>query len=271
MLKLSHPPSVPQEAATGILKNTGPATSHAPAPTAKDKGFQLEAKKEAPAHYGYAVQPDDERKQKTTSLPEAFEGNVKRSKKAEAPPAMPVLREEKAAAPSAANSYDMESLSSGAGTRAAAPTGMAQAAPRAMVAARQDEAPVPTEGYLSDIAFYKKIAGSTWSGTNGPAEVENSQLITDAPQFEAVWRTLRPSEPVPAVDFTTQVVLFIQAGQKPTGGYGVQVKRIEETTDQVIVHYWISPPAPNPPAPPSRPWTLQVIPKPSKPVVFQKD
>lgn len=133
--------------------------------------------------------------------------------------------------------------------------------------------PVPTEGALADIAFTKKITVSTWSGANSPATVEGGQLITDPVTFTSTWQTLRPGETVPAIDFTTQAGILLNAGEEPSAGYRVQVNQMEEKEGQMVVHYHVDPPAPGTVTAQvlTHPWTLQVIPKPAEPVQFQKD
>jgi hypothetical protein len=146
-------------------------------------------------------------------------------------------------------------------------------APAARLQAALPPTPVPTEGALADIAFTKRITASTWSGANSPTTVEGGQLVTDPAVFISLWQVLRSGETVPTVDFTTQAVILLNAGEEPSSGYRVQVRQMEEKEGQMVVHYHVEPPAPGIATAQvlTHPWTLQVIPRPDKPVQFQKD
>jgi hypothetical protein len=75
------------------------------------------------------------------------------------------------------------------------------------------------------------------------------------------------------VDFTKNSVVILNAGEKPTAGYSIHVSRLEEKADQLVIHYKLESPEPGAVTAQvlTHPWSLQVIPKPSKPVAFQKD
>jgi hypothetical protein len=264
LLKLEHPATTAQAPAAKNATNV--STNNAPAEVQKDKSILKEVKREAPSTSNYAPQP-------------APADNV--MKEAPAPPAPAAFETRKTAKKaSAPRAQDEESYSAGAPAAPSAvqtlgSSAMNEARPRAAAPRAQLElalpTPVPTEGSLADIALYRKISASTWSGDNSTATAEGGLLITDAAQFEAIWKGLRPSESVPAVDFTTQAVVLLNGGEEPSGGYSVKIRQEEETTDQLIIHYLVLPPTSNPPTGPTHPWTLQVIPKPSLPVQFQKD
>jgi len=134
-------------------------------------------------------------------------------------------------------------------------------------------APHPTEGAFRAIGFTKEITASTWSGNNAPSSVETAQLIVDPGAFMEAWKILRPSENPPQVDFALKAVVSLEAGEQPHAGYGIHVTNLEEKEDELVVHYRIeSPPDDSISAQIlTRPWSLEVIPKPLKPVVFQKD
>ncbi|HET9869364.1 MAG TPA: protease complex subunit PrcB family protein [bacterium] len=115
---------------------------------------------------------------------------------------------------------------------------------------------------------------ASWSGDQDPlSQTAGQSLITDEAAFEKVWRSLKPGGPVPPVDFTTQAVVFLEAGLEPTPGYRVEVTAVEEQAGQVVVHWRTAPP----PADAvlaqqvTYPWLLQAIPKPDNPVLFLQD
>lgn len=130
----------------------------------------------------------------------------------------------------------------------------------------------------SDIAVKTSAASPkpftlTWNGNNGLAALEQKELVTNLDTFQKDWNLFRPGEPLPTVDFTKQAVVLLMAGTKPTPGYSIQVSRLEEKADQLVILYKVT-------VPPTdsvlaqiltHPWSMQFIPKPTKPVVFQKE
>lgn len=112
-----------------------------------------------------------------------------------------------------------------------------------------------------------------WSGSYSPVTVESQTVITDQATFQAEWNKVQPNQSLPPADFTTQAVILLDAGDQPTTGYAIRISRLEDTTTQLIVHYQIEVPPPGTVTGQmfTRPWAMQVIPKPVKPVTFQKD
>ena len=139
--------------------------------------------------------------------------------------------------------------------------------------------PVPTptveslDKSLKALTYSREENVTTWKGNNGPATVESQELVTDEETFQKYWNIPHPGEAPPTVDFTTQAVVVLMAGGKPTAGYSIYVSRLEEKADQLVIHYRVESPAPDALTAQifTNPWALQIIPKPSKPVVFQKD
>ena len=58
------------------------------------------------------------------------------------------------------------------------------------------------------------------------------QIITDRTTLEATWATLYrgqdPIPPVPAVDFSEEVVVLVAMGGRPSSGYSIAVNRVQE-------------------------------------------
>ena len=74
-------------------------------------------------------------------------------------------------------------------------------------------------------------------------------LVADSDQLkriliESKGRMLGQSPPTPAVDFNTEHVITIQMGQKPTGGYGIELAEPDATLNDgeaLIRLRWIEP------------------------------
>ncbi|HVZ81444.1 MAG TPA: zf-HC2 domain-containing protein [bacterium] len=279
LMRLGHPPAT--EKNQEALKNEIVASANAPAPAQevgkaartsvaqKDKNLD-----HVTANYGYSNASDTmkEAEEKPGLPPPQPFASAKRVKKSEAPRAMAVennVRDE--AQPSTQADFKKTLSETGSANLGLMSAGApAKAAPEAR-SALAPPTPVPTEGSMANIAFSKQITASTWSGDNGPSSVEGGRLVTDAAQFEALWKTLRPNETVPTVDFTTQAVVLLEAGEEPTGGYKVSLAQMEDKGNDLLLHYRIEPPVGRATQVLTHPWSLQVIPKPSLPVLFQKD
>ena len=141
------------------------------------------------------------------------------------------------------------------------------AAPAASVQDAYASAPAPQNALDS-------AAVSTWSGTQDThATISQQSLLTDETSFENAWRPLEPGKPVPTVDFTTQAVVFLEAGLEPTAGYEIHVLQLEDKQDHLVIHWGNTHPSPEslPAQMVTYPWLLKVIDKPSKPVTFTED
>jgi hypothetical protein len=70
------------------------------------------------------------------------------------------------------------------------------------------------------------------SGAYGASEQRGAVAAFDEQTYRAKWAELVGEGQPPAVDFSREVVVFVSAGQRSTGGYKVQVRgaRIEGET-----------------------------------------
>lgn len=137
--------------------------------------------------------------------------------------------------------------------------------------------PTPTpeslDRSLQSLTYSREESVTTWKGNNGPSTVESQELIKDAETFQKYWNIPHPGEAPPTVDFTTQAVVVLTAGSKPTAGYSIYVSRLEEKADQLVIHYRVDSPSADAATAQifTNPWALQIIPKPSHPVIFLRD
>ncbi|MCS6859474.1 MAG: protease complex subunit PrcB family protein [Abditibacteriales bacterium] len=88
----------------------------------------------------------------------------------------------------------------------------------------------------SDVKF-DTIAKGTHSGVRR-AEMK---VITTDKEWEQFWKqhtsVTSPPLALPKVDFEKQVVVVVTAGEKMTGGYTIEVTRVEVKKDAVMVYY----------------------------------
>jgi hypothetical protein len=147
-----------------------------------------------------------------------------------------------------------------------APAPSAEAPPAALPSVSLDQS-------YKNVPYSQEQSVLTWTSNNAPSTVEGQELVTEGETFNQYWRALQTDQAMPVLDFTKQAVVVLIAGIKPTPGYSIHIARLEEKTDQLVVHYRVEIPSADAVLPQmiTRPWSMQVIPKPSKPVVFLKD
>jgi hypothetical protein len=71
-----------------------------------------------------------------------------------------------------------------------------------------------------------------------------SYAATDG-AYRSLWRAVVGEGEPPAVDFDKEGVLFISTGERPTGGYAVEVKAIRRDGDAIVVDAPVTSPAPD--------------------------
>lgn len=86
--------------------------------------------------------------------------------------------------------------------------------------------------------------GSQALGAAGPGYV----MVTNRDELLTLWNRAHGSQltvpPLPDVDFSRETVLAVFLGQKPTGGYGAEVRGIVEEDRELFVDLVVSEPAP---------------------------
>ncbi len=109
-----------------------------------------------------------------------------------------------------------------------------------------------------------------WEGNAAPVAFEYGQYIKDPRTFRVFWMFLKPMVSLPPVDFSKNALIIQFAGQKNTAGYSVEFKRMEFYTDKTVLWFEEIPPGGGKPmaSAVSRPWQIQVIPKPGQVPVF---
>jgi hypothetical protein len=84
---------------------------------------------------------------------------------------------------------------------------------------------------------FETIAKSARSGVREPLQI----VVRSPEQWKALWNkhvAADPnSPPVPAVDFTNNIVAAVFSGEKPTGGYTVEITAAEKSDGALLIHY----------------------------------
>ncbi|QAA76921.1 MAG: hypothetical protein BIP78_1155 [Candidatus Bipolaricaulis sibiricus] len=89
---------------------------------------------------------------------------------------------------------------------------------------------------------FETVDQGTSSGIRDPRQV----VVRDAETWAALWYQhttgADPRPPVPGVDFTEEIVAAVFLGEKPTGGYAVEITRILLRSDRMVVRAGLSQP-----------------------------
>jgi hypothetical protein len=94
------------------------------------------------------------------------------------------------------------------------------------------------------IVNYEVIQQGTYSGKKDMV----AQVITTQSDWEQLWKqhvsVLVPQPPVPEIDFETDAVVVIFAGEKKSGGYAVVIKDVSAELNDIVVSYKLTEPQP---------------------------
>jgi PrcB C-terminal len=87
-----------------------------------------------------------------------------------------------------------------------------------------------------DLSFQTVAKGSR-SGVREPLQIS----IRSQAEWDALWKRHVSIEtnppPPPVIDFNKQIVIGVFLGEKPTGGYDVEIIRAEQTDGALVIHY----------------------------------
>jgi hypothetical protein len=83
---------------------------------------------------------------------------------------------------------------------------------------------------------FETLAKGNYSGV----DQQRFQTIRDQQTWQRIWRQTfarkSPMPKLPKVDFSQYIVMALFLGQKRTGGYGLQVRRIDSHPKSMVVH-----------------------------------
>jgi len=81
--------------------------------------------------------------------------------------------------------------------------------------------------------------------TYAAATEKSAQFARDEATYDRLWSTLVGNGTPPPVDFTTESVVFVMAGQKRSGGYSVIVNGVALDGQTLTVDATVKSPPPN--------------------------
>jgi hypothetical protein len=84
---------------------------------------------------------------------------------------------------------------------------------------------------------FRSVGKGYRSGVRAPLQI----VARSQNEWTALWRQHASgdssSRPPPAIDFEKEVVVALFLGERPTGGYDVQISRAEQTNDGLTIYY----------------------------------
>jgi hypothetical protein len=84
---------------------------------------------------------------------------------------------------------------------------------------------------------FQTIDKGSRSGVREPLQT----VVRHSAEWNALWQkhaSVKPNPPsTPAVDFSKDIVAAVFLGEKPTGGFDVEIVRIDQTATAVVIEY----------------------------------
>jgi protease stability complex PrcB-like protein len=120
---------------------------------------------------------------------------------------------------------------------------------------------------------FSTLAKGPVSGVDQPTQI----VVRSQNDWAALWsrhvRTQTPPPPPPSVDFSRDMVVALFMGQRPTGGYAIEVTQIERTDAGLAVRYRTRRPDPSSMQMQvlTQPYHLITVPRADDPVTFVAD
>ena len=81
-------------------------------------------------------------------------------------------------------------------------------------------------------------------GDSSERQLATQVTVRTAAEWKALWKDHAPTEKMPAVDFTRDMVVGIFLGTKPSAGYEVEIVGVRPEGKDLIVEYVQKQPAP---------------------------
>jgi hypothetical protein len=75
------------------------------------------------------------------------------------------------------------------------------------------------------------------SGQNSALTTARQVVVRSAQEWRDLWPTVSSTRPMPAVDFSKEMVVGVFLGQRSTGGYSVKILRTREEKGTLVVEY----------------------------------
>ncbi len=106
------------------------------------------------------------------------------------------------------------------------------------------------------------------------SQIDDARFVTirSQPEWSALWRTHAPAKPLPPVDWSSEMVVGVFLGTRPTAGFSVDMVGYRVEGNRVVAGYKEIPPARDTITAQmlTSPFVLAVIPRRDGDVTFEK-
>ncbi len=101
-------------------------------------------------------------------------------------------------------------------------------------------APQPLAGESSGM---RTLAKGAYCNISKPRQ----EVIKDLSTFKSIWKQLstQTPDPIPEIDFSREMVVLVAMGQKPTGGYFVEITKIQPAGKRLRIEVFRKSPPPD--------------------------
>ena len=87
------------------------------------------------------------------------------------------------------------------------------------------------KGYQEELGFTSISMGQTSSISKA-----RQLVIRDEQEFADIWQDIDAARSLPEIDFEEEMVIAVFMGEKPTGGYSIEIDSIYEYPDRIVVN-----------------------------------
>ncbi|TVR12966.1 MAG: protease complex subunit PrcB family protein [Phormidium sp. GEM2.Bin31] len=99
------------------------------------------------------------------------------------------------------------------------------------------QTPQPSPSPTTETISFETQEQGNYSGFNDSFE----RLITEESEWQGFWQqlhgTVSPSPDIPEIDFENYSIIAVGLGDRSDGSYGVQVDRVRQEGEELVVHY----------------------------------
>lgn len=89
-------------------------------------------------------------------------------------------------------------------------------------------------------SFVKIKVRTLQSGSYSGVTESVREVITDAVRWQQLWRShtsnMRPGPKLPDIDFSKEIVVAVFLGQQASGGYGIEVTKVERFDGKTYIY-----------------------------------
>jgi len=90
----------------------------------------------------------------------------------------------------------------------------------------------PAQGKPAGVLEFASLS----RGIEGTLKDKARYVLKDEEEFKKIWQNISPVRGLPEIDFDNNMVIAVFMGEKPTGGYEIEIKTVYEYEDRIAVN-----------------------------------